>query len=74
MGRRIKKGPDTHRWPDKSIGEYWTATVHELPGPSEVPVQVSDVIENGDGLGRETVSASVAAPPELVSVNVSDGV
>jgi hypothetical protein len=55
-------------------GVYWTVTVHDLRGPSEFPLQVSDVIENGDGLGSETVSAPVAEPPSFVSVNVSEGV
>jgi hypothetical protein len=55
-------------------GVYVTVTVHDLPGPSEVPVQASDMIENGDGLGSDTVSMAVAEPPELVSVNVSEGV
>jgi hypothetical protein len=48
------------------IGAYCTVTLHDFCGPRLAAVHVSAVVENAD--------APVAAPPELVSVNVCDAV
>lgn len=55
------------------VKEYWTVTVHDLPGPRLVPVQVSEVVENvADPPAPDTaiLSAELALPPEFFSVNV----
>jgi hypothetical protein len=62
--------------PPGPTGANRTVTVHVWPGPRLVPVQVSLVMKNStEGNGdRLIVSVPVAAPPELVSVNVCDAV
>jgi hypothetical protein len=56
------------------IGAYCTVTLHDFCGPRLAAVHVSAVVENADAPVSDTVSAPVAAPPELVSVNVCDAV
>lgn len=46
-------------WP-ADAGEYWTATVHDFPGPSAVPVQASAVIE--DAAESESEMLSIPTP------------
>jgi hypothetical protein len=55
-----------------AVGEYWTTTEHDFPGPKLVPVQPSDVNVNVPGPDNETVNAADADPPVFVSVNVCD--
>jgi hypothetical protein len=58
------------------VGANWTVTAHDLPLPSAVPLQVSEVIENAVAPDpeSETLSIPVAEPPELVSVNAFEAV
>jgi hypothetical protein len=56
------------------VGAYCTVTLHDLFGPRLPAVHVSAVVENADAPVSDTVIAPVAAPPELVSVNVCDAV
>jgi hypothetical protein len=51
-------------------GANCTVTVHDLPGPKLVSVQVSAVIVNAADPGTVTVSTLLPLPPELASVNV----
>src|SRR5579859_7008328 len=54
------------------VGANCTVTVHDLPGPRLVPVQVSAVTVNSADPGSVTFSAPLAVRPELASVNVCD--
>ena len=54
-------------------GANCTATVHDFRGP-RLPLHVSLVIVNAAAPVKVTVSAPVADPPELASVNVCDAV
>src|SRR5215471_16508630 len=55
-------------------GANCTVTVHDLPGPRLVPVQVSAVIVNAGGPDSATLTAPAADPPVLASVNICDAV
>jgi hypothetical protein len=55
-----------------ALGLYWTVTFHDFRGPTLVAVQVSAVFVYAADPDSATVSAAVALPPELVSVNVCD--
>ncbi|HEU4734271.1 MAG TPA: hypothetical protein VFT22_40545 [Kofleriaceae bacterium] len=55
-----------------ALGLYWIVTLHDLFGPRLVALQLSAVFVNAAELDRLMVSAPVAEPPELVSVNVCD--
>ncbi len=55
-----------------AVGANCTATVHCWPGPRLVAVQVSLVMVNAPEPDSVTVSALLADPPLLVSVNVCE--
>jgi hypothetical protein len=51
-------------------GANRTVTVQDPPGARLAPVQVSALAVNAAAPAKVTVSAPVACPPELASVNV----
>src|SRR6476620_6037299 len=54
-------------------GANRTVTVHDLPGPRLVPVQVSAATLKAAEPATETVKAPEALPPLLASVNTRSG-
>lgn len=56
------------------VGANCTTTWHDFPGPTLVALQVSLVMLNAPEPDSVTFNAEDADPPELVSVNVCEGV